>query len=182
MSIQSRLRTCAAAKCVTTIRHICPFPSGANRQIYAASIGMNNEIIASGAPSNMLPVQERCPSVASSGTNTSATGIQEYLLTPPTFDFCRAVELVIALSVADLHASKNRRAHHDQGSLRLVRIGWWGVAGRIGVPAKNSLAASGNVPGFRNAQLDAAENRVGVQYRLVLRHVRIAQVNFNSAE
>src|SRR5260370_41210442 len=121
MSIQSRLSTCAAAKCVKTIRHICAFPSGANRQIYAASMGMNNEIIASCAPSNMLLVQESFPSVASAGTSTSATGIQVYLLTPPTFDFCRAVELVIAPSVADLHASKKRRAHHDQSLLRFVR-------------------------------------------------------------
>src|ERR1700747_3791019 len=101
---------------------------------------MNNEIIARGTPSKRLPGQERCPSVASSGTNTSATGIQEYLLTPPTFDFCRVVELVIAPSVAYLHASKNRRAHHDQGLLRFIRIGWWAVACRLGGPAQNSLA------------------------------------------
>src|ERR1700758_38687 len=105
---------------------------------------MNNEIIASGTPINMLPVQERCPSVASSGTNTTATGIQEYLLTPPTFDFCRAVELVIALSVADLHASKNCRAHHDQGLLRLVRIGWRSVAGGNRGFTQNFLARGGN--------------------------------------
>src|SRR5437016_1130281 len=182
MSIQSRLSTCEAAKCVRIIRHTCAFPSGANRQIYAASIGMNNEIIASGAPSTMLLVQESFPSVANAGIKTSATGIQVYLFTPPTFDFCRSAELVMAASVADLHASKNRRTHHNQSFLRLVCANRFRVARRIGVPAKNSLAPRRYIPGFWNAQLDAAKNRIGVQHRLIFRHVRVAQVDLNSAK
>src|SRR6266403_2506334 len=182
MSIQSRLSTCAAAKWVTIIRHICAFPSGANRQIYAASIGMNNEIIASGTPIKILLVQESFPSVASAGTSTTATGIQVYLFTPPTFDFGRSAKFVMASSVADLHASKNRRAHHDQSLLRLVRVGRPGIARRIRISAKDSLPPRRHIPGFWNAQLDAAKERIRVQHRLVPRNVRVAQVNLNSAE
>src|SRR5260370_16438884 len=139
MSIQSKLSTCAAARCVRIIRHICAFPSGANLQIYAASIGMNNEIIARGAPSNMLVVQERFPNVASAGIRTSATGIQVYLFTLPVFDFCRSAELVIAASVADLYATKNCRAHHNQTFLGLIRLDPSCLARRLPLPPKNSL-------------------------------------------
>src|SRR4029077_20913166 len=152
------------------------------RQIYAASIGMNKEIIASGTPRKILLVQESFPSVASEGTSTTATGIQVYLFTPPTFDFRRSAKFVMASSVADLHASKNRRAHNDQSFLRLVRVGRPGIACRIRISAKDSLAPRRHKPGFRNAQFDSAKERIRMQHSLVFRNVRVAQVNLNSAE
>src|SRR5258705_5543943 len=182
MSIQRKLRTCAAAKCVTATRHIGVLPSGVNRQIYPASMGMSSEIMASGAPRKILALQERWPSVVSAGISTSATGIQMCLLTLTMFDFDRSGRVVIAASVADLHAPKNCRAHHNQSFFRLVRIDRPRVARRIRIAAKNPLASRCDVPGFRNAQFDATKNCIGVKHGLVFAEFCISHIVFNASE
>src|SRR2546430_11476974 len=106
MNIQIRLNACAAERWIMTTRHTCALSRGVNRQMYAAPIGMNNEIMESGTPSAVLAVHERFPRVASAGTKTSAAGIQVCLFTLPIFVFLRSAGFIIAASVADLHASK----------------------------------------------------------------------------
>src|SRR5260221_5240932 len=135
-SIQIKLSACAAAKCVNTMRHMGALPSGVNRQIYPASTGISSEIMASGTPRKMLAVHESCPSVLSAGISTMATGIQVYLLTRPKVDFVRSAELFISASIADLHSSKHRHAHHHQSFFRLVRLEGGVGASRIGLPAE----------------------------------------------
>src|SRR5438045_2902174 len=98
------------------------------------------------------------------------------------FDLGRSAEIVIAASVTDLHASENCRAHNDQSFRRLAGIAGPGVARRIRVPAEDSLAARRDIPGLRNTQFDSAKKRIRVEYRLIFRQVRIAQIDFNSTE
>src|SRR5438552_460272 len=182
MSVHRKLSTRGSARCVIATRHICALPSGVNRQTYPAAIGMNNENIASGTPIKMLVVHGRLPSVARNTQRTRAIGTQVYLLTRPRYGFRRPAGFIIEASIADLHSSKYRRAHHDQSLLRLVRVARPRVTGRIRVAAKNSLAPRRDIPCFRNAYLDAAKNCICVQDSFGFREVRIAQINFDSSK
>src|SRR5579859_340778 len=114
--------------------------------------------MASGAPSRMLALHDSFPTIASAGIKTSATGTQANLFTRPRYDFRRFAASLIAGSVADLHAPKHRHAQHDQGFLRFIRIHRPGVTRRIRKSSKDALAPCRDVPGFRNAQLDAAKD------------------------
>src|SRR6266568_4367915 len=182
ISVHRKLSTKGYAKCVTATRHICALPSGVNRHTYPAAIGMNSENIASGTPIKMLVVHGRLPSVVKNTQRTTAIGTQVYLLTRPRYGFRRPAGFIIEASVADLHSSKYRRAHHDQSLLRLVRVARPRVTGRIRVAAKNSLAPRRDIPCFRNAYLDAAKNCICVQDSFGFREVRIAQINFDSSK
>src|ERR1043166_1141914 len=90
--------------------------------MYPAPTGINNEIMASGMPSKRLAVQESFPRVARAGTRTAADGIQKNLFTLPKLAFLRAVECIIAASIANLHASKYCCAHYDQSLFRLITV------------------------------------------------------------
>src|SRR6266700_2445717 len=181
ISVHRKLSTKGSAKCVTATRHICALPSGVNRHTYPAAIGMNSENIASGTPIKMLVVHGRLPSVARNTQRTSAIGTQVYLLTRPRYGFRRPAGSIIEASIADLHSSKYRRAHHDQSLLRLVRVARPRVTGRIRVAAKNSLAPRRDIPCFRNAFLHAAKNGALVQSRAGIGVVSIQALSYFSS-
>src|SRR5690242_7181026 len=180
--VHRKLRTCAAMMWVRTVRHNTALSSGVNRQMYPAASGMKRENIAMGIPNAALSTHDRLPSVASAGTKRAATPTHSYLLVRPGKDLRSFAESAIAASVADLHASKQRRAENYQSLFRFVRVRRRRESRRIRKTAENTLSACGNVPCFRHAQFNSAEDGICVDDRFRFDHVGVPQIEFDAAE
>src|SRR6266542_3867180 len=82
-------------------------------------------------------------------------------------------------SVLDSHAAEERHALYDQiGRL----LGGGRVAGFIAISAEDTHPAHDHVPGFRNHDFHAAENRRGINDRACALDNRFAQIELVAAK
>src|SRR5262245_17075895 len=181
ISVQRKLRTWAAMMCVRTERQRAGLSRGAKRHTYPAAIGMKIENSASGMPRTKLFVHGMLPTAASAGMRSAATPIHCCLLTRGAY-LRGFTGSAMPVSVADLHASKQRRADNHQCLFGFVGISARRVARGIGKSAENTLPARRDEPGFGNSQFNSAEDRVCVDYCFIFQHVGITQIEFDAAK
>src|SRR5215471_5871242 len=181
ISVQRKLRTCAAMMWVSMVRQSAGLSSGANRHTYPAAIGIKIDNSARGMPRAMLFVHVMLPSAARAGTRSAATPIHCCLFMRGAY-LRGFMESAMPASVADLHASKQRRAENDQCFSGFVGVRGRSVARGVGKASKDTLPARGDEPGFRNTQFNTAENCVCVDYCFVFQHVSVAQIQFDAAK